>query len=79
MRLSPIVTGATVVGLKYKDGVILAADTLASYGSEARYKDVSGPHLALSGLGSKVPAEEGWRVHPARPLRCMFSIIGEQI
>eukprot|EP00434_Breviolum_minutum_P038135 symbB.v1.2.033818.t1/scaffold4252.1/size42409/5 len=37
--LSPIVTGATVVGLKYKDGVILAADTLASYGSEARYKD----------------------------------------
>lgn len=28
-RLSPIVTGATVVGLKYKDGVILAADTLA--------------------------------------------------
>ena len=28
-RLQPIVTGATVVGLKYKDGVIVAADTLA--------------------------------------------------
>ena len=29
-RLQPIVTGATVVGVKYKDGVLLAADTLAS-------------------------------------------------
>jgi len=38
--LSPIVTGATVIGMKYKDGVIMAADTLASYGSQARYKDI---------------------------------------
>merc|ERR1719401_480163 len=37
--LQPIVTGATVVGLKYKDGVVMAADTQASYGSQARYKD----------------------------------------
>lgn len=37
---SPIVTGTTVIGLKYKGGVMLAADTLASYGSMARYKDV---------------------------------------
>jgi len=37
---SPIVTGTTVLGLKYKGGVMLAADTLASYGSMARYKDV---------------------------------------
>ena len=36
----PIVTGTTILGLKYKDGVMLAADTLASYGSMARYKDV---------------------------------------
>ena len=36
----PIVTGATVLGFKYADGVMLAADTLASYGSLARYKDV---------------------------------------
>jgi len=36
----PIVTGTTVLGIKYKDGVMLAADTLASYGSLARYKDV---------------------------------------
>lgn len=36
----PIVTGTTVIGLKYKDGVMLAADTLASYGTMARYKDM---------------------------------------
>jgi len=36
----PIVTGTTVIGIKYQGGVMLAADTLASYGSLARYKDV---------------------------------------
>lgn len=38
--LSPIVTGATVIGIKYKGGVLVAADTLASFGSHARYKNV---------------------------------------
>lgn len=38
--LSPIVTGATVIGIKYNGGVMVAADTLACYGSQARYKDV---------------------------------------
>jgi 20S proteasome subunit beta 7 len=36
----PIVTGSTVIGMKYNGGVMLASDTLASYGSLARYKDV---------------------------------------
>ncbi|CAM9907030.1 unnamed protein product [Chrysoparadoxa australica] len=36
----PIVTGTSVLGIKYKGGVMLAADTLASYGSLARYKNV---------------------------------------
>lgn len=36
----PIVTGSSVLGVKYKGGVMLASDTLASYGSLARYKDV---------------------------------------
>jgi len=35
-----MVTGSSVIGLKYKGGVLLAADTLASYGSTKRYKDV---------------------------------------
>lgn len=38
--LSPIVTGSTVIGIKYNGGVLVAADTLASYGSQARYKDM---------------------------------------
>jgi len=35
----PIVTGSTVLGIKYAGGVMMAADTLCSYGSLARYKD----------------------------------------
>lgn len=38
--MHPIVTGTSVLGLKYKDGVMLAADTLASYGTLAMFKDV---------------------------------------
>eukprot|EP00558_Chaetoceros_sp_UNC1202_P008641 CAMPEP_0197246566 /NCGR_PEP_ID=MMETSP1429-20130617/15684_1 /TAXON_ID=49237 /ORGANISM="Chaetoceros sp., Strain UNC1202" /LENGTH=258 /DNA_ID=CAMNT_0042707255 /DNA_START=91 /DNA_END=867 /DNA_ORIENTATION=+ len=36
---SPIVTGTSVIGIKYAGGVMLAADTLCSYGSMAKYKD----------------------------------------
>jgi 20S proteasome subunit beta 7 len=37
---SPVVTGTSVLGIKYKDGVVIAADNLASYGSLARFTDV---------------------------------------
>ncbi|KAK4561168.1 Proteasome subunit beta type-7 [Recurvomyces mirabilis] len=37
---SPVVTGTSVLGLRFKDGVVLAADNLASYGSLARFTDV---------------------------------------
>ncbi|KAI8819653.1 nucleophile aminohydrolase [Fimicolochytrium jonesii] len=36
----PSVTGTSVLGIKFKDGIMLAADTLASYGSMARFRDV---------------------------------------
>lgn len=36
----PITTGTSVVGLKYGNGVVIAADTLLSYGSLAKYTDV---------------------------------------
>lgn len=36
----PIVTGASVLAIRYQGGVAIAADTLASYGSLARYRDV---------------------------------------
>lgn len=38
--LNPIVTGSTVIGIKYNGGVLVAADTLASYGGTARYKNI---------------------------------------
>lgn len=37
---SPIVTGTSVIALKFKSGVVIAADNLASYGSLARFTDV---------------------------------------
>ena len=39
--LSPSVTGGSVVALKYAGGVLVAADTLGSYGSLARFENVS--------------------------------------
>jgi len=36
----PIVTGTSILGIKYKDGVMMAADTLASYGSLARFREI---------------------------------------
>eukprot|EP01116_Phalansterium_solitarium_P025371 TRINITY_DN9669_c0_g1_i1.p1 TRINITY_DN9669_c0_g1~~TRINITY_DN9669_c0_g1_i1.p1 ORF type:complete len:271 (-),score=67.24 TRINITY_DN9669_c0_g1_i1:152-964(-) len=36
----PYVTGTSVLAMTYKDGVMLAADTLGSYGSLARYLDL---------------------------------------
>eukprot|EP00474_Spongospora_subterranea_P008506 CRZ08964.1 hypothetical protein [Spongospora subterranea] len=37
---SPIVTGASVLGVVYADGVMIMADTLGSYGSMARFRDL---------------------------------------
>jgi 20S proteasome subunit beta 7 len=53
---SPMVTGTSILGLKYQDGVMIAADTLASYGSLAKYRDVErirpiGKYTLLAGSG----------------------------
>jgi len=39
--LEPIVTGTSVIALKYEGGVMLAADTLGSYGSLAKFRSLS--------------------------------------
>ncbi|CDH51800.1 proteasome endopeptidase complex beta subunit [Lichtheimia corymbifera JMRC:FSU:9682] len=36
----PLVTGTSVIALKYRDGVMMAADMLGSYGSLARFRDI---------------------------------------
>ncbi|WVQ81005.1 hypothetical protein IAT38_003112 [Cryptococcus sp. DSM 104549] len=40
----PLVTGTSVLGLKYDKGVMIAADNLASYGSLARFRDIQRLH-----------------------------------
>ncbi|EAU81717.2 proteasome beta 4 subunit [Coprinopsis cinerea okayama7 len=50
----PIVTGTSVLAIKYKDGIMMAADNLASYGSLARFKDV--PRLQAVGTHTVVGA-----------------------
>ncbi|PWN20917.1 putative PRE4-20S proteasome subunit [Microstroma glucosiphilum] len=52
----PIVTGTSVLGLRYKDGVMMATDTLASYGSMARFMNIQrmhplGEHTVLGASG----------------------------
>ena len=37
----PIVTGTSVLALKFNGGIAIAADKLGSYGSLARYRDIS--------------------------------------
>lgn len=37
---APIVTGTSVIAIKFSTGVVIAADNLASYGSLARFTDV---------------------------------------
>ncbi|TLS24127.1 hypothetical protein PpBr36_08822 [Pyricularia pennisetigena] len=48
---SPVVTGTSVIGLKFKDGVVIAADNLASYGALARF---SSTHRLRSFANSSV-------------------------
>jgi len=36
----PIVTGTSVIAIKFNEGIVIAADNLASYGSLARFTDV---------------------------------------
>lgn len=42
--LRPMVTGSSIVGLRCADGVVLGSDTLASYGSLARFREVTRLH-----------------------------------
>ncbi len=40
----PITTGTSVFGLRYKDGIVIAADNMGSYGSLARYPGIQRVH-----------------------------------
>lgn len=54
--LQPMVTGTSVLGVKFNGGVMLAADMVGSYGSMARFRNVSRmfkvtDNIALSAAG----------------------------
>ncbi|XP_047319972.1 proteasome subunit beta type-4-like [Impatiens glandulifera] len=54
--LYPYVTGTSVIGIKYKDGIIMASDMGGSYGSTLRYKGIErlkpvGKHSLLGASG----------------------------
>ncbi|CAM8949449.1 unnamed protein product [Rhodiola kirilowii] len=54
----PYVTGTSVIGIKYKDGVLIVSDMGGSYGSTLRYKSVErikaiGKH-SLLGAGGEI-------------------------
>ena len=51
----PIVTGTSVLGIVYDGGVLLAADTLLSYGGMAKHQGVSRMH-AIGGTSTVVAA-----------------------
>lgn len=44
--LRPMVTGSSVIAMRCVDGVVIAADTLASYGSMARFRQITRLHKA---------------------------------
>jgi len=41
VTLDPVITGSSVLGIKYDGGVLLACDLLGSFGSLARYRNMS--------------------------------------
>ncbi|XP_038058333.1 proteasome subunit beta type-4-like [Patiria miniata] len=54
--LNPMVTGTSVLGIKFNGGVLLAADMLGSYGSMARFRNISrimnvNNNTAIAGAG----------------------------
>ncbi|KAH9605747.1 hypothetical protein KSS87_023012 [Heliosperma pusillum] len=59
----PYVTGTSVLGIKYKDGILIAADMGGSYGSTLRYKSVErlkgiGKHSLLGASGEMSDFQE---------------------
>ncbi|KAI8977250.1 nucleophile aminohydrolase [Mycotypha africana] len=52
----PLVTGTSVLAFKYRDGIMMAADMLGSYGSLARFRDIKrlypvGEHTVVGASG----------------------------
>lgn len=51
----PIVTGTSIIAVKYAGGCLMAGDTLGSYGSLARFKD----NVRITSIGSTLVGGDG--------------------
>uniref|UniRef100_A0AAX7U640 Proteasome subunit beta n=1 Tax=Astatotilapia calliptera TaxID=8154 RepID=A0AAX7U640_ASTCA len=56
--LNPMVTGTSVLGVKFTGGVVIAADMLGSYGSLARFRNISREQQHHPGNGVSAIDEE---------------------
>ncbi|KAK8815435.1 hypothetical protein WA158_003647 [Blastocystis sp. Blastoise] len=54
---SPILTGGSVLGIKYNDGIMVAADTQGSYGSMAMHRRLQRIHTFSNGTMVAVSGE----------------------
>ncbi|GAW08129.1 proteasome endopeptidase complex beta subunit [Lentinula edodes] len=63
----PIVTGTSVLAIKYKDGIMMSADNLASYGSLARFKDIQRLHPVGTNtvIGAEFTQQDGHSLGPS--------------
>jgi len=61
----PMVTGSSVLGIKYAGGVMLASDTLCSYGSMAKFKDAR--RITAIGGRESFDATSGAPLPPSHP------------
>lgn len=80
----PMVTGTSVVGVKFSGGVMIAADNLASYGSLARYDDVERTvavgESSVVGLGGDVgDMQYIWRMLDDLVLEQMYANDGHAL
>jgi len=70
----PYVTGTSVLGVKYKGGVMISADTLASYGSMAAFKNVE----RMTKVGTTTLLAAGGEISDFQHIKQMMSQLETQ-
>lgn len=73
---NPMVTGTSVLGVKFNGGVLIAADMLGSYGSLARFRNISRLMKVMLDAADAA-AVWRWRDHQTTWLNCVC-VSGEQ-
>lgn len=77
LHRNPMVTGTSVLGVKFTGGVIIAADMLGSYGSLARFRNIS-RLMKVMVAANKTSAVDVNECHPFEQRWRAVSVSGEQ-